>query len=210
MAEENTTVEETESEVTGTKEETKTTNKVLPQEEVNRLVAQAKSKGQEEGRKKVSDELEELRSQLEELKTKDMPEEEAKSYKQKKAEKAEQERIQKLEEREKMLNLRENSIKARDTLTKKNINQDYVRFLVESNEFESLDDKLEAFIDMYSEELNIGVEEGVKQALAGKSPKVNTSAGRIMTKEQFADLTYPEKLEIKRTNEPLYKELINI
>jgi len=54
------------------------------------------------------------------------------------------------------------------------------------------------------------VAEGVKQALAGKSPRVNTSAGKIMTKEQFADLTYPEKLEIKRTNEPLYKELINI
>ena len=58
--------------------------------------------------------------------------------------------------------------------------------------------------------INKKVAECVKQALSGKSPKVNTSAGKIMTKEQFADLTYPEKLEIKRTNEPLYKELINI
>lgn len=206
MAEENTTVEETKSEVTGTKEETKTTDKVLPQEEVNRLVAQAKSKGQEEGRKKVSDELEELRSQLEELKTKDMPEEEAKSYKQKKAEKAEQERIQKLEEREKMLNLRENSIKARDTLTKKNINQDYVRFLVESNEFESLDDKLEAFIDMYSEELNIRVEQGVKKALSGNTPKANVGQTQAMTQESFDKLGYLERLELKQKDPETYNK----
>ena len=65
-------------------------------------------------------------------------------------------------------------------------------------------------VEWFSGLVNRLATEVSKKALAGKSPKVNTSAGKIMTKEQFADLTYPEKLEIKRTNEPLYKELINI
>lgn len=73
---------------------------------------------------------------------------------------------------------------------------------------ETAEDTSEAIND-YAESVLYGVEQGVKQALAGKSPKVNTSAGKIMTKEQFADLTYPEKLELKRTNESLYKQLTN-
>lgn len=65
-------------------------------------------------------------------------------------------------------------------------------------------------IDSFVSVLTKKVDEGVKKALAGNSPKVHNQTPNVMTKEQFADLTYPEKLEIKRTNEPLYKELINI
>lgn len=62
-------------------------------------------------------------------------------------------------------------------------------------------------IDSFVSVLTKKVDEGVKKALAGNSPKVHNQTPNVMTKEQFSALTYPEKVELKRTNEELYKQL---
>lgn len=62
-------------------------------------------------------------------------------------------------------------------------------------------------IDSFVSVLTKKIDEGVKKALAGNSPKVHNQTPNVMTKEQFSALTYPEKVELKRTNEELYKQL---
>jgi len=57
--------------------------------------------------------------------------------------------------------------------------------------------------------VNKKIEEGVKKALSGSAPKVHTNQGKTITKEEFTALSYPEKLELKRKDEALYKQLTN-
>lgn len=137
--------------------------------------------------------IEELKAEIEELRTKSMSDEEAKTYRQKKAEQAEADRLKAIEEREKMLELKEGTLLARDELSKKGINRDFVHFLVETKEFDSLEDKLEAFADMYAQDLEKGVEAQVKQALSGSAPRVNTGNQSGLTKEKI--LSEPDQMK---------------
>ena len=58
--------------------------------------------------------------------------------------------------------------------------------------------------------INAKVEQGVKKALSGSAPRVNTSAGVALTKDAFDKMNYSEKLELKRTNEALYKQFTTL
>ena len=64
-------------------------------------------------------------------------------------------------------------------------------------------------VEWFSGLINRLVEQGVTKALSGTAPKVHTNKSNTMTKEEFTKLSYPEKLELKRTNEEQYKKLIN-
>jgi len=152
-------------------------------------------------------EIEELKAELESVKTKGMSEEEEKSYTQQREEKKLSERIKNLEQKEKDLSLKEETMTAKSLLADKDIDRKYVHFLVDAGEFKSSEEKLEAFIDVYTEDFNAKVEAGVKKALSGTAPKVHTNKANTMTKEEFTALSYPEKLEFKRTNEEQYKQL---
>lgn len=149
-----------------------------------------------------------LKIELEELKTKNMPEEERKSYKQQKAEKEESDKARELENRERALIIKENSISAREELSKKNINQNYIDFLVDNGKFETLEDKLDAFIGMITNDLNEGITAGVKQALSGTSPKSNASSNSGV-KNPFNKDTFnlTEQAKLLKENPELYKQL---
>jgi hypothetical protein len=58
--------------------------------------------------------------------------------------------------------------------------------------------------------INAKVEQGVKKALSGSAPRVNTNAGVALTKDAFDKMSYSEKLELKRTNEALYKQFTTL
>lgn len=146
--------------------------------------------------------IEELKEELEELRTKSMSDDEVKTYRQKKAEKAEEERLKSIEEREKTLELREQTMIARDGLSQKGVSQEYVRFLIDTGEFKSIEDKLEAFVDLFVSDLDAGIEEGVTKTLAGKPPRVITKNGPAITKQQIMEIKDPVERQKKIAENP--------
>ena len=61
-----------------------------------------------------------------------------------------------------------------------------------------------SFVSMF----NNKVEEGVKKALSGKSPKVHARTERVITAEEFKNMTYPEKVQLKTDNPEMYNQII--
>ena len=61
-----------------------------------------------------------------------------------------------------------------------------------------------SFVSMF----NSKVEEGVKKALSGKSPKVHARTERVITAEEFKNMTYPEKVQLKTDNPEMYNKII--
>ena len=55
---------------------------------------------------------------------------------------------------------------------------------------------------------NTKVEEGVKQALSGKSPKVHAKNEKVISAEEFKNMTYPEKVQLKNDNPEMYNKII--
>lgn len=55
---------------------------------------------------------------------------------------------------------------------------------------------------------NAKVEEGVKQALSGKSPKVHAKNEKVISVEEFKNMTYPEKVQLKTDNPEMYNKII--
>ena len=60
------------------------------------------------------------------------------------------------------------------------------------------------FVDL----LNAKVEEGVKKALSGKSPKVHAKTEKVISAEEFKNMTYPEKVQLKADNPEMYNKII--
>ena len=60
------------------------------------------------------------------------------------------------------------------------------------------------FVDL----LNAKVEEGVKKALSGKSPKVHARTEKVISAEEFKNMTYPEKVQLKTDNPEMYNKII--
>ena len=55
---------------------------------------------------------------------------------------------------------------------------------------------------------NAKVEEGVKKALSGKSPKVHAKNEKVISAEEFKHMTYPEKVKLKTDNPEMYNKII--
>ena len=83
-----------------------------------------------------------------------------------------------------------------------NASDDLLQFVVKDNA-EDTQTAVNSFVEL----INAKVEEGVKKALSGNSPKVHTQGNNELTKEEFNKLGYKERIELKRTNEKLYKKL---
>src|SRR5699024_8773159 len=60
------------------------------------------------------------------------------------------------------------------------------------------------FVTMFNDK----VEEGVKQALSGKSPKVHAKTEKVISAEEFKNMTYPEKVQLKADNPEMYNKII--
>lgn len=55
--------------------------------------------------------------------------------------------------------------------------------------------------------LNALIDAAVKKALAGSAPKRQTVKSDPMTPEQFAKLTYKQRVELFQSNRPLYEKM---
>lgn len=62
-------------------------------------------------------------------------------------------------------------------------------------------------VEWFSGLVNRLVEEGVKKALSGKPPKVNTQPNKAFDKETFNKMSYTERVELKKTDPELYNQL---
>ena len=75
---------------------------------------------------------------------------------------------------------------------------------VVKDDAEATQSAVNSFVSMF----NNKVEEGVKKALSGKSPKVHTRTERVITAEEFKNMTYPEKVQLKTDNPEMYNKII--
>ena len=199
MAEEIKAVTEVTEEKVDTPEVTEEQEKMLAQSEVNRLVAQNKSKAKDEAKKEYEEVVSSLRAEIEEIKTAQMPEEEQLSYRQQKEEEERERRLKELTDREKELELRENTLIVQSQLSEKEINQEFVHILLDTGKFKSLEDKVEAFGDIMTANNETLKQAAQKELLSGRAPKANVQQQRETKK--FSELSYTEKAELK-VNEP--------
>lgn len=75
---------------------------------------------------------------------------------------------------------------------------------VVKDDAESTQMAVNSFVSMF----NNKVEEGVKKALSGKSPKVHARTEKVITAEEFKNMTYPEKVQLKTDNPEMYNQII--
>lgn len=174
--------------------------KMLSQDEVNRLIAQSKSKAKEEAKKELEAEYQEqLQSEVEEAKRlAKMNEDEQQEHQLKKL----QEELETLKKKEAQYGLAKEASKM---LTENKIMADEktLRFVVKDTAEET-----QAAVKEFVELINEKVEQGVKEALAGKAPKVATQRMQSTNKEEFEKMTYLERLELKKEKPDLYDKLI--
>ena len=199
MAEEIKDVPEVTEEKVDTPEVTEEQEKMLAQSEVNRLVAQNKSKAKDEAKKEYEEVVSSLRAEIEEIKTAQMPEEEQLSYRQQKEEEERERRLKELTDREQELELRENTLQVQSQLSEKEINPEFVHILLDTGKYKSLEDKVEAFSDIMTANNESLKKTAQKELLSGRAPKANVQQQRETKK--FSELSYTEKAELK-VNEP--------
>lgn len=198
MAKETRNAQEVEKETVDTQESTQETEeKLLTQEEVNRLIAQNKSKAKEEARKELEKEMrEQLEAEVEEAKRlaklndDERREEEFKKLQQELEEFKRKDAYNGLaREASKMLS--EHSIQSTEGI---------LRFVVKDTA-EETQDAVNEFVKL----VNAKVEEGVKEALSGKTPKVY-SGNPPITKEKIMEIQdTSERLKAIQENAHLFK-----
>ena len=191
MAEEikNETVEEVVNEEVGTQETAEQQEEMIPKSQMEKIIKDRVAR-EKKATEKAVEEAKRLAK---------MNEDEKQQY--------ELEQLQKeLEEYKRKDTHYSMSKEAAKMLTEKAIPADDEVFeVVVKDTAEDTKDKVEWFSGL----INRLVEEGVKKALSGSAPKVHTNQGKTITKEEFLALSYPEKLELKRKDEALYKQLTN-
>ena len=205
MAEENKNVPEVAEEKVDTPEVTEEQEKMLSQDEVNRLVAQNKSKAKDEAKKEYEEVVNSLRAEIEEIKTSQMPEEEQLSYRQQKEEEERERRLQELADREKELELRENTLKVQSQLSEKEINQEFVHILLDTGKYKSLEDKVEAFSDIMTANNEALKQAAQKELLSGRAPKANLNASGLTKESILAIEDTTERQKAIRENIQLFQ-----
>ena len=174
--------------------------KMLSQDEVNRLIAQSKSKAKDEAKKELEAEYQEqLQSEVEEAKRlAKMNEDEQQEHLLKKL----REELESLKKQHAQYGLAKEASKM---LAENKIMADEktLRFVVKDTA-EETQSAVKEFVELINEK----VEQGVKEALAGKAPKVATQRMQSTSKEEFEEMTYLERLELKKEKPDLYEKLI--
>ena len=205
MAEEIKNVPEVTEEKVDTPEVTEEQEKMLAQDEVNRLIAQNKSKAKDEAKKEYEEIVNSLRAEIEEIKTSQMPEEEQLSYRQQKEEEERERRLQELADREKELELRENTLKVQSQLSEKEINQEFVHILLDTGKYKSLEDKVEAFSDIMTANNEALKKTAQKELLSGRAPKANLNTSGLTKESILAIEDTTERQKAIRENIQLFQ-----
>ena len=205
MAEENKNVPEVTEEKVDAPEVTGEQEKMLAQDEVNRLIAQNKSKAKDEAKKEYEEIVNSLRAEIEEIKLNSLPEKERKGYKQEQEEKKQKEYAAQLEAREKALETKEAAIQTKQELSESDIDSRFVDILLDTGVYKNVEDRVAAFKDIYNEARDQYRSKDLKEALSGKSPKINVRNDKPTKK--FSELSYSERIELKATDPEKYKLL---
>ena len=200
-------VEEVEQEEVDTQETTEQQQEevVSKQTMKDRLDRKEKQHQKEVG--SLKDTISSIQQELEEIRTAQMPEEEQVSYRQQKEEEERERRLQELTDREKELELRENTLKVQSQLSEKEINPEFVHILLDTGKYKSLEDKVEAFSDIMTANNEAVKGASQKELLSGREPKAHVNANQIVTQEQFNKMGYSERVALKQKDENLYNKL---
>lgn len=111
-------------------------------------------------------------------------------------------REEELERRLRELERKELKADAIGVLTEKQLPTQFVDFLLGEDAEKTLEN-----INSFKEAFDKAVEEKVKEALAGTPPKKNPTPNTI-TKEQFNQMNYKERVKLYNENPELYKKLL--
>lgn len=174
---------DTEQEVEEQKPEAKYTD-----EDVNKIVSQKFAKWQKE-----KDEAIEEAKKLEKMNKEQRDEHERKKLEEELAEYKRKDQYYSLS-REATNMLHEHGITADDDLLG----------MIVKDTAEDTQSAVNSFVALF----NTKVEEGVKQALSGKSPKVHAKNEKVISVEEFKNMTYPEKVQLKADNPEMYNKII--
>ena len=191
VTEENTEVEANNEEGTEHTEP----EKKYSDEDVNNIIDKKFAKWQkekDEALKAKEDAIEEAKK-LEKMNAEEKQEHERKKLEEELAEYKRKDQFYQLsKEASKMLS--EHNIHADDEL---------LSFVVK-DDAEATQAAVNTFVTMFNDK----VEEGVKQALSGKSPKVHARTEKVISAEEFKNMTYPEKVQLKNDNPEMYNKII--
>lgn len=111
-------------------------------------------------------------------------------------------REEELERRLREIERKELKADAIGVLTAKQLPTQFVDFLLGENAEKTLEN-----INAFKEAFDKAVEEKVKEALAGTPPKKNPTQNTGITKEQFNQMNYKERVKLYNENLELYKKL---
>lgn len=199
------TVEKVEQEQVDTQESAEQPTEELVSKEVMKQRIDRKEKQHQKAYSELQENFNLLKNELEEIKLNSMPEKERKGYKQEQEEKKQKQRLDDIEAREKAIQTKEAAIQTKQELSEADIDSRFTDILLDTGVFESIEDKIAAFKDLYAEVRANDRKNDVKDALRGRSPKMNNSNNNEPIK--FSDLSYTEKVELKATDPEKYKLL---
>ena len=211
MAEETQTtevVEEVEQEQVDTQESTEQPKEELVSKEVMKQRIDRKEKQHQKAYSELQENFNLLKNELEEIKLNSMPEKERKGYKQEQEEKKQKEYVAQLEAREKALQTKEAAIQTKQELSEADIDSRFTDILLDTGVYENMEDKVAAFKDIYNEARDQYRAKDLKEALSGKSPKVHAKNEKVISAEEFKNMTYPEKVQLKADNPEMYNKII--
>ena len=200
------TVEEVEQEQVDTQESAEQPKEELVSKEVMKQRIDRKEKQHQKAYSELQESFNLLKDELEEIKLNSMPEKERKGYKQEQEEKKQKEYVAQLEAREKALQTKEAAIQTKQELSESDIDSRFVDILLDTGVYENVEDKVAAFKDIYNEARDQYRSKDLKEALSGRSPKVNTQKDKGTTKEDFQNMTYMERLQFKANYPDLYTQ----
>lgn len=198
-------VEEVEQEEVDTQETTEQQQEEVVSKQTMKSRLDRKEKQHQKEVGALKDTISNIQQELEEIRTSQMPEEEQKSYRQQKEEEERLAREQALEEREKALELRENTTNIRSRLSEANINPELYKAIVEVDEFDSLEDKVEWFVDAITENNNLVAEAAQKELLSGRAPKANLNTSGLTKESILAIEDTTERQKAIRENIQLFQ-----
>ena len=198
-------VEEVEQEKVDTQETTEQQQEEVVSKQTMKSRLDRKEKQHQKEVGALKDTISNIQQELEEIRTSQMPEEEQKSYRQQKEEEERLAREKALEEREKALELRENTTNVRSRLSEANINPELYKAIVEVDEFESLEDKVEWFVDAITENNNLVAEAAQKELLSGRTPKANLNTSGLTKESILAIEDTTERQKAIRENIQLFQ-----
>lgn len=180
--------ENTEVEANNEEEQSEQQEEMIPKSEMEKIIKE-RVKREQKAREKAVEEAEKLAK---------MNADEKREHERQKLE----EELEEYKRKDRFYSL---SKEASKMLSEHNIHADdeLLSFVVK-DDAEATQTAVNSFVTMFNDK----VEEGVKQALSGKSPKVHAKTEKVISAEEFKNMTYPEKVQLKADNPEMYNKII--